>query len=65
MEEIIKQVVEKTGISEDLAEKAVEVVIDFLKDKLPAPLASQIDSILSGETDLGDLTKGIGSLLGG
>ena len=65
MEEIIKQVVEKTGISEDLAEKAVEVVIDFLKDKLPAPLASQIDSILSGETDLGDLAKGIGSLLGG
>ena len=65
MEEIIKQVVEKTGISEDLAKKAVEVVIDFLKDKLPAPLASQIDSILSGETDLGDLAKGIGSLLGG
>ena len=65
MEEIIKQVVEKTGISEDLAEKAVEVVIDFLKDKLPAPLASQIDSILSGETDMGDLAKGIGSLLGG
>jgi hypothetical protein len=65
MEEIIKQVVEKTGISEDLAEKAVEVVIDFLKDKLPEPLASQIDGVVSGETDLGDLAKGIGSLLGG
>jgi hypothetical protein len=65
MEEVVKLVVEKTGITEDLAEKAVDVVIDFLKDKLPGPLASQIDGVVGGETDLDDIAKGIGGLLGG
>ena len=67
MDELVKLVVEKTGISESQAQKAITTVLNFLKQKLPAPIASQIDGLLKsgGEAaDAGDLVKGLGSLLG-
>lgn len=68
MDELIKQVVSKTGISEDQARTAVTTVLGFVKDKLPAPIASQIDSALTGEGggvggSLGDLASKAGGLL--
>ncbi len=48
MDELIKQVAQKVGISEDQAKQAVMQVVAFLKQKLPAPIASQIDSVLAG-----------------
>ncbi len=68
MDELIKQVVSKTGISEDQARTAVTTVLGFVKDKLPAPIASQIDSAISGEGggvggSLGDLASKAGGLL--
>jgi uncharacterized protein (DUF2267 family) len=48
MDELIKLVVQKSGISEAQAKTAVETVVNFLKQKLPAPLASQVDNALSG-----------------
>ena len=47
MDELIKQVVSKTGISEDQARTAVTTVLGFVKDKLPAPIASQIDNAIN------------------
>ncbi len=64
MEELIKLVSQKTGISEDQAKTAVETVIGYLKQKLPAPIAGQIDTLLSGGSLTEDLTKGLGGLLG-
>jgi uncharacterized protein (DUF2267 family) len=66
MDELIKQVSQKVGISEKQAQQAVETVMDFLKDKLPAPIASQVESALSGGEmpDLGDLGKKLGGILG-
>lgn len=64
MEELVKLVSQKTGLPEDKAKVAVDTVINFLKQKLPAPIASQIDPILSGSAP-GDLAKGLGSLLSG
>ena len=63
MDEIVKLVVQKTGISEEQARGAVKTVIDFLKQKLPAPIAGQIDGLLSG-SGAGDALKGLGGLLG-
>jgi hypothetical protein len=57
MEELVKLVAKKTGISEALAKQAIEIVLDFLKKKLPAPLAGQIDSVLSGSNPLADVKK--------
>ena len=62
MDELIKLVTQKAGISEAQAKSAVETVIGFLKGKLPAPVASQIDGLLSGKP-MGDVAKGLGGLL--
>jgi len=67
MDELIKLVAQKTGISEDQAKTAVETVIGFIKGKLPAPIAARVDDVLGGDgsgLDIGDLTKGLGGLLG-
>jgi uncharacterized protein (DUF2267 family) len=66
MDELIKLVTQKAGISEAQAQQAVETVMGFLKDKLPAPIASQVEGLLSGGEmpDLGDLGKKLGGLLG-
>jgi uncharacterized protein (DUF2267 family) len=61
MDELIKQVAAKAGISEEQARSAVTTVIGFLKDKLPAPIAAQIDNTVSGEGGtVGDLASKVG-----
>ena len=61
MDELVKMVTQKTGISEDQAKQAVNVVLDYLKKNLPAPVAGQIDGLLSNEAGV----KQAGDLLGG
>ena len=53
MKELINTIVQKTGISEENAQKAVQVMLGFLKTKLPAPVAAQLDSFLSARTTSG------------
>ncbi len=48
MDQIVKLVQEKAGLSEAQARTAVTTVVDFLKTKLPAPIAGQIDGIVTG-----------------
>ena len=62
MEKVIKLVSEKAGISEEQAQTAVTTVAGFLKDRMPEPLAAQVDKYLSGES--GE-KGGIGDTLGG
>lgn len=67
MDELIKLVAQKTGLSEEMARTAVDTVIGFLKDKLPEPVAAQIDAVLGGgdvASGAGDLVKGLGGLFG-
>jgi hypothetical protein len=63
MEELTQLVAQKTGLSEDMAKVAVDTVLDFLKDKLPGPVAAQLDAVLEGG-DVSGLVDGIGGLLG-
>jgi len=42
MDELVNLVVKKTGISQDDARKAVEVIVSALKSKLPGPIASHL-----------------------
>ena len=46
MNELTNIIVQKTGISQENAQKSVQVMFGFLKTKLPAPLAAQLDSFL-------------------
>jgi hypothetical protein len=66
VDELIKLVSQKTGISEEMAKTAVETVLGYLKQKLPAPIAGQMDSVLEGGAAQGaeDLVKGLGGILG-
>ncbi|MFH1084660.1 MAG: hypothetical protein V1772_02705 [Chloroflexota bacterium] len=57
MDELVKLVVEKTNVSEQVARTAIDTVLRFLKNKLPAPIASQIDGAIQG--------GGVASVLGG
>ncbi|MBW6486957.1 MAG: DUF2267 domain-containing protein [Syntrophobacterales bacterium] len=67
MDELVKLVSQKTGLSEEKAKTAVETVIGFLKEKIPAPIAGQIDSVLGGAgsaKSVGNLAQGLGGILG-
>ncbi len=46
MNELIKLVMAKTGISEAVAKVAIEVILGFIKDKLPKPIADQLGVLL-------------------
>lgn len=64
MDEIVQQVSQRTGIPEDKARQAVEIVINQLKGRLPGPIASQLESALAGGGQLGNLSKGLGGMFG-
>jgi hypothetical protein len=56
MDELIRQIVAKTGINEAQARTAVETVVGFLKERLPEPLRSHVDGVLaSAGSTLGKL----------
>lgn len=66
MEELVKQVASRTGISEENARTAVTTVLGFLKDKLPAPIAGQIDNVIGGSGEgTGGGVSNIASAVGG
>lgn len=64
MNELIKNVAGKTGISEDQAQQAVSAVVAFLKEKLPAPVSAQLDSLLAQDSSATDVAQSLGSKLG-
>ena len=66
MDELIKQVTAKAGISEDQARSAITTVLDFVKTKLPAPIAGQIDNVIGGGASgtAGDIAAKVGGLFG-
>ncbi len=48
MNELVQMVTQKTGISQDKAQQAVEVIINHLKSRLPGPIASHLDQFTGG-----------------
>jgi hypothetical protein len=61
MDELVKLVSQKTGLPIEQAKVAVQTVLDFLKQKLPAPIAGQIDAVLAGSA-ASEAIKGLGNL---
>jgi uncharacterized protein (DUF2267 family) len=71
MEQLVKLVQERAGLGEEQARQAVETVLSFLKQKLPTPIAGQIDAVLGNESAMGGVsdtlksgTDRLGGLLG-
>jgi hypothetical protein len=58
MNELIKQIVDKTGIPADKAQQVLGVVSGFVKQKFPA-IGGQIDSVLgAGDSGTGAASGG-------
>ena len=64
MEELIKMVTQKVGISESQAKSAVETVVSFLKDKMPGGIGSQVESFVKG-SGAANVVNGIKDKAGG
>jgi uncharacterized protein (DUF2267 family) len=68
MDDLIANVVAKTGISDSMARNVVTVVVDHLKGTLPAPIAAHLDAALGtdGAHDIMNIVdSGLGSILTG
>ena len=70
MDELIAAVAAKTGLPAEKAKDAADAVLGFLKDKLPAPIAGQIDGFISGNADkigdtIGDAAGKLKGMFGG
>jgi hypothetical protein len=64
MDELVNLIVKKTGIPAATAKTIVGLVVDYLKKKLPAPIAGQIDGLLSGAGNVQNAEKLVGGLFG-
>jgi hypothetical protein len=62
--ELVTLVSSKTGLNEQMATLAVDTVIGFLKQKLPAELSGQLDSLLSGQESSGGMLGAVKGLFG-
>jgi len=48
MNELVQLLQQKTGLSQEMAEKVVETVTGYLKTKLPEPMVAGLESLLGG-----------------
>ena len=72
MEELIRQVTQRAGISEEQARTAVQTVLGYLQNNLPAGVSQQLGGLLGGGAAsgggiadrAGDLVGGLGGMFG-
>ncbi len=65
MNELANLIVKKTGIPLATALIAVNVVVDYLKKKLPAPIAAQVTLLLSNDANVQMAENLLGGLAAG
>lgn len=66
MDELVKLLTEKTGLPDEKARMAVETVIGFLKQRLPASIGEQLNTYVSSPASQGltEKVKGIAQGVG-
>lgn len=60
MNPLVTEISKKIGVPEDKARQVVLLTAHYLKQKLPAPLGTEIDALLN----LGDITEEESRLIG-
>jgi len=63
MNEIVEQLKSRVGLDDEKARSAAETVVNFLKQRLTGTVASQLDSVISGQGGEG-IAGQIGSVFG-
>jgi uncharacterized protein (DUF2267 family) len=64
MNELIEQLKSRVGLDDMKANSAAQTVIEFLKQRLPAPIASQVDSALAGGGSMEGMKDALGGVFG-
>lgn len=64
MQELIRLVANRTGLSHERATVVVRIALDLIKQRLPPSLALQIDTLIGGPDPLSDPRIYIGSIVG-
>jgi hypothetical protein len=54
MEDLIKKLTETAGINEEQAAKAIETVVNFIKEKLPPMMHGAVDSFIGSNNSSDD-----------
>jgi hypothetical protein len=62
MNELITQLTQRVGLSPEQARLAAETVLGFVKSRLPAPIAGQIDQLVAGGAGAGGSAEGLGGI---
>ncbi len=62
MDEMIKHVAARTGLPEAQAQAAARAAVDFLDDRLPAPIGGHLKAMVDGEG--GGAMGGLGGAAG-
>lgn len=64
MEDLIKQLQERAGLTEEQATKSIEVLKEYIQSKVPPMMHPMIESFLANNEDsddpLGDMMKNFG-----
>lgn len=67
MNELVALIVKKTGLPKSTAEEVVQIVIKFLKDKLPDTFDALVDKVLvagnDGKMDASDAMNLLGGFM--
>ena len=53
MNELVQLIQQKTGLSEDVAQTVVNIVMEHLKGRLPASMAAGLDQLMAGGESAG------------
>lgn len=62
----LKERLKALGLSDEMTDKTIATVADYVKSKIPESYHSMIDDVLAGKTpELGGLFGGLGGLFGG
>ncbi len=64
MNELIEQLKSRVNLNDDQARSAAETVINYLKQRLPAPVANQLDSVIAGQGGAEGIAGKVGDFLG-
>lgn len=64
MDELVNLVQQRTGLPPDKAKVAVDTVVNYIKGRLPAPMASQVDDVLNNSGTAEQIAKGLGGMMG-
>ncbi len=64
MNEIIEQLKSRVGLNDNQAQSAAETVINYLKQRLPGPIAGELDKVVAGQGGAEGIESRLGSLLG-